>query len=665
MSPTSRSRCAVAPDSRSFGPCRSNSSPSALPERSDASRTSRARRSRSSAPPCEQFTRAQSMPAATRRSSTPGASVAGPSVARIFVRRCVITPRRLASPSTRQPAPLERPPQLDEVGAGRAGWRRSPPRSGAAGGAACSGARAARARSSSMRISWSNQARSVVVELGAEPAERGERLEVARGERVAERLVGEDRRADREVGERERALLPERERGLQRAAGERERRRQRPPAAPAARARRRRPAIGRRARARRCRRGRGRARSRARRRRPARAPTRCDSAPPAARARNGDVRRGRGRARTWRSRGAARRRRACRSAARARTRRGAAAPRAPARARPRGGRRPTTSITASAHSHSVSENASTLRDVGAALARQLAEARPDRADRDPVGVQDGVDRQALLGALAADRGGVLELGRRVGGRRSRSAVSARLTLPRIARASVSAGSAAEVRDLLADAVADAVDERVELGLDLGDELPTTRAAAAVARWAATGASPPTPALRGVGRRAARRGRRASAARRAATSAKAASWTASRMPPASASPKTRMPPMMQVRFAAVEVQAMTGTASPSWKPRAEARKASAEASGGDGQPGREDEREQAVAGGAGERLERDVARRRTARRRRRRAARRGDGRARRAAARRSAACRAASVAGLEGDQAGRRRTPRAGRRAPAA
>ena len=38
----------------------------------------------------------------------------------------------------------------------------------------------------------------------------------------------------------------------------------------------------------------------------------------------------------------------------------------------------------------------------------------------------------------------------------------------------------------------------------------------------------------------------------------------------------MPPVITVMFAAVEVQAMTGTASPSWKPRAEARKASTEA-----------------------------------------------------------------------------------------
>ena len=43
-------------------------------------------------------------------------------------------------------------------------------------------------------------------------------------------------------------------------------------------------------------------------------------------------------------------------------------------------------------------------------------------------------------------------------------------------------------------------------------------------------------------------------------------------------------MMQVRFAAVEVVAMTGTASPSWKPRAEARKASAAATAATGSQG---------------------------------------------------------------------------------
>ena len=36
-----------------------------------------------------------------------------------------------------------------------------------------------------------------------------------------------------------------------------------------------------------------------------------------------------------------------------------------------------------------------------------------------------------------------------------------------------------------------------------------------------------------------------------------------------SPKTTMPPRMQETLAAVEVAAMTGTASPSWRPRAEA------------------------------------------------------------------------------------------------
>ena len=48
----------------------------------------------------------------------------------------------------------------------------------------------------------------------------------------------------------------------------------------------------------------------------------------------------------------------------------------------------------------------------------------------------------------------------------------------------------------------------------------------------------------------------------AISTKAAIWTTSSTPPASASPKTTMPPVMTVTFAAVLVQAMTGTASPS-------------------------------------------------------------------------------------------------------
>ena len=52
--------------------------------------------------------------------------------------------------------------------------------------------------------------------------------------------------------------------------------------------------------------------------------------------------------------------------------------------------------------------------------------------------------------------------------------------------------------------------------------------------------------------------------------------------------------------------MTGTASPSWKPRAEARKASTAATTATGSQGESGEREQAVAGGARERLQRDVA-----------------------------------------------------------
>ena len=40
-------------------------------------------------------------------------------------------------------------------------------------------------------------------------------------------------------------------------------------------------------------------------------------------------------------------------------------------------------------------------------------------------------------------------------------------------------------------------------------------------------------------------------------------------PGSGSPKTMMPPAMQEMFAAVPVIAMTGTASPSCRPRADA------------------------------------------------------------------------------------------------
>ena len=57
---------------------------------------------------------------------------------------------------------------------------------------------------------------------------------------------------------------------------------------------------------------------------------------------------------------------------------------------------------------------------------------------------------------------------------------------------------------------------------------------------------------------------------AMTRAKAKNWRA--MPsvsPGIGSPNTTMPPMMVDTLAAVEVEAMTGTASPSCRPRAEA------------------------------------------------------------------------------------------------
>jgi hypothetical protein len=71
---------------------------------------------------------------------------------------------------------------------------------------------------------------------------------------------------------------------------------------------------------------------------------------------------------------------------------------------------------------------------------------------------------------------------------------------------------------------------------------------------------------------------------AATSAKATSWTASMMPPASASPNTVSPQRITVTLAAVEVVAITGTASPCWKARALARNASTEASTATGSQG---------------------------------------------------------------------------------
>src|SRR3954468_4685632 len=97
LSPGRTARSIVAALRRSFGPCRSISSATGRAARSAAARTSAARRRSSSCVPCEQFRRAQSRPAAIRRSRTPGASVAGPSVATIFVRRSSIDRTRYAS----------------------------------------------------------------------------------------------------------------------------------------------------------------------------------------------------------------------------------------------------------------------------------------------------------------------------------------------------------------------------------------------------------------------------------------------------------------------------------------------------------------------------------------------------------------------------------------
>jgi hypothetical protein len=110
------------------------------------------------------------------------------------------------------------------------------------------------------------------------------------------------------------------------------------------------------------------------------------------------------------------------------------------------------------------------RDVGPARPRQLAEARPDRADRDAVGVQDRVDRQALLGPLAADRRGPLELGAgrlaQLPQRGQRTGhVAADCLGERLCR------QPPEVGDLSADARPDRVDQTVQLGLDLRDEAP--------------------------------------------------------------------------------------------------------------------------------------------------------------------------------------------------
>ena len=288
-----------------------------------------------------------------------------------------------------------------------------------------------------------------------------QRLEVAAGEGVAKRVVGQDRREDREVGEREHALLPERERGLERAAGHRE--------------------------------GGGQGGE------PRRRPDADDHA--------GDRRR-----RLRREAGDVVVERGGQAVRGDPPRGGAALERAGAerdvlalgvesvaarfareligvdRAKQHGEHERVAPLLLLAREleldlavrvpddlhHRIAPQPQRLGegqhagDVRPALARQLAEAAPDRGDADPVRVQDGVDAQALLGPLAADLRGALELvfrGRPEVAQRGQGAadVAAHRSCERGGR------EPAEVRDLVADAGDDAVDHRVELGLDVGDE----------------------------------------------------------------------------------------------------------------------------------------------------------------------------------------------------
>ena len=90
VSPARTVRSTVSADSRSLGPCRSKS----RPERTPRTLGRGAHRGGAAAQvvmrPWEQFRRAESTPAPMRPSSTPGVSVAGPSVETIFVRRANI-----------------------------------------------------------------------------------------------------------------------------------------------------------------------------------------------------------------------------------------------------------------------------------------------------------------------------------------------------------------------------------------------------------------------------------------------------------------------------------------------------------------------------------------------------------------------------------------------
>src|SRR5690348_2561767 len=80
---------------RILGPCRSASTPTSRSSLAAAACASRARRRWSSGLPCERFRRTTATPSRRMLSSMPGASVAGPRVATILVRRVLffIPPR--------------------------------------------------------------------------------------------------------------------------------------------------------------------------------------------------------------------------------------------------------------------------------------------------------------------------------------------------------------------------------------------------------------------------------------------------------------------------------------------------------------------------------------------------------------------------------------------
>ena len=88
-SPRATERVATPGPSRGLGPARSTRRARGRPARSAASRRPAARARHRAASSWLQLMRAPSIPAATSSSVRPGASVLGPSVAMIFVRRVV------------------------------------------------------------------------------------------------------------------------------------------------------------------------------------------------------------------------------------------------------------------------------------------------------------------------------------------------------------------------------------------------------------------------------------------------------------------------------------------------------------------------------------------------------------------------------------------------